>query len=123
MWWKSSSENSLSDYIKSGGGKRILAVLLAAVLLLGAALITRTDGEPSALTSADGESLSELCSSVEGVGRCRVTLVYDSEGNAFAAAVICDGADDPRVRARLTDMLTTLLGIGSNRISILKFKE
>jgi hypothetical protein len=126
MWyvrWRWSSD-SIGDYLRSGGYKRILILVLAVALLISAGLIGReaTEGDtPSAPT--DEEKLSEICSQIEGVGRCRVTLVYPKDGEVYSAAVVCDGADDTRVRARLTDILTTLLGIGSNRISILKFNE
>lgn len=35
-------------------------------------------------------------------------------------AVVCQGGDDPAVQARLTEMVSVLLGVSTNRISIAK---
>ena len=67
--------------------------------------------------------IAEMCSMTEGVGECRVMLTYDSEGRVTAVAVLCEGADRAEVRRRITDMLTSLYGIGTNRISVLKISD
>ena len=41
----------------------------------------------------------------------------------FSVAVICEGADDVSVRARLTELITSLYGIGANRVSIVKLEK
>lgn len=38
-------------------------------------------------------------------------------------AVVCQGADDVRVNARLTELITAVLGITANRISIAKMAQ
>ena len=123
MRFRSDSEGSFADYLRSGGYKKAAVILLVGLLLLVLSLSGAFMEKSEAEKPTDEEMLTELCGSVDGVGRCRVAVIYDSKGNASAVAVVCDGAENTAVRAQLTDMLTTLLGIGSNRISILKFNE
>lgn len=81
------------------------------------------------------EELSELCSSVSGVGRCRVTVTFErGEESVYKGSqliesrpprvlgvtVVCGGADSDKVRGELTAMMSALFDIGSNRIAVLK---
>ena len=77
------------------------------------------------------EKLKEMCSSLDGVGSCRVMVTYrvsekrygqSEERRVESVAVICKGADKVGVRAELTEMLSALFGIGTNRIHISKMK-
>ena len=47
-------------------------------------------------------------------------MVTYKNGEVYAVAVICRGADNPKVRERLTELITSMYGIGANRISIQK---
>lgn len=101
---------------------------IAVVLALGLVLIfigsaSREDTPEEA--AGIEERLTELCSGVDGVGECSVLVYYapSDEGEVESVIVICEGADDARVRLRLTDMLSSFFGIGSNRIRIEKMKE
>lgn len=78
-----------------------------------------------------------ICESIDGAGRCRVYVSF-SEGetktykgsNLIASApprvmgvtVVSEGADSVRVREHITDCMTALFGIGSNRVSVLPMK-
>ena len=79
--------------------------------------------------------LEELCSSVDGVGKCRVTVSFERgeelkyKGNTLIEStpprvlgicVVCRGADSYEVCKELTDMLSSLFDIGTNRVSVLK---
>lgn len=81
------------------------------------------------------EELSELCASVSGVGRCRVTVTFErgeeslykgsqliesKPPRVLGVTVVCKGADSDKVRGELTAMMSALFDIGSNRIAILK---
>lgn len=68
-------------------------------------------------------SISELCSYVEGVGRCYAEVSYDSRGEIKAVAVMCQGADNTHVRSELYRLISSFYGIGYNRISVLKISE
>lgn len=95
------------------------------VLILGGALIFLSfffsGSEPHSEEPVGIEAeLVELCSSVEGVGRCEVMITYTDSGEVYAVAVLSEGADSVSVRAALTELISSLFGIGANRITILK---
>lgn len=69
------------------------------------------------------ERVAEMCSSTEGVGDAKVMITYSEDGEVYAVAVLCDGADSLSVRDRITRLVCSLFGIGSHRISILKISE
>ena len=41
----------------------------------------------------------------------------------LGATVVCDGAEDPRVRMAITQAITSLTGISSERITVIKMKN
>ncbi len=84
------------------------------------------------------DELGELCSSVRGVGKCKVMITFErGEENTYkgsalieskpprvmGVSVICRGADSDEVKRELTTMISALFDIGSNRISILKLNS
>ncbi len=88
------------------------------------------EGEEKTEAKSEEEARIEaLCSAVEGVGECRVMVTYeksngrDEERSVYSVAVICEGADSVAVRARLTELITSLYGIGSNRVSVIKLEK
>ena len=48
---------------------------------------------------------------------------YNEDGDVFGVIILCEGAESVTVRERLSDLLSSLYGIGANRISILKIRE
>ena len=81
--------------------------------------------------------LEELCSSVEGAGRCYVKVTfergesYEYKGNTvigsepprvLGVCVICEGGEVPSVRAAISESMCALFDIGSNRVAVLKMK-
>lgn len=138
------SDNSFKGFLKSRPGLWKIGLLLALglmLLLFGMRGRSGTDsgaavGDDLSVYKANLErELAELCSSVEGVGRCRVTVSFsegthtDYKGSSvtsvvpprpLAVTVVCDGADSVAVRGELTGMLSALLDVGTNRVSILK---
>ena len=114
---KSASESLLLPFIK----KNRAVILLALLLILGVLLMlipTESGEKPR-----DEEArVSELCSGVAGVGRCSVVLNI-KDGDVISAAVLCDGADSPKVESNLKELISSLYGIGYNRISVLKLSE
>lgn len=110
-------------YIKEKKNVSIIAIALALGLLLIAIGSEKGISEP--LDLGLEERLSVACSGVDGVGECVVLVYYspDSSGKESrieSVIVICDGADSDDVRLRLTEMLSSFFGIGSNRIRIEK---
>ena len=121
--------------------KKATAALLLLTLGLALALIF-SGGEKSAekgsleeYKSELEEELEKLCSSVSGVGKCKVTVSFSSGEESvykngklqetkppkiLGVAVACRGADSTKVRRELTELFTALYDIPSNRVAILK---
>lgn len=115
------SDNTFLSFLGSGGASVKIAVIAIAIvgLLLVSGIFGGADGER---VSEDlDDRLAEMCSMTEGVGECRVMISYADDGESVSAvAVLCEGAESAEVRARLVSMISSLFGIGSNRISVLK---
>lgn len=132
---------NIKQLLKSRKG-RILALLFA----LGAAVLVfslfassgeAADGEITSQTYEKEleERLAALCSDVDGAGKCRVMisfsegerreykggeLIYSTPPRVQGVTVLCRGADSASVRAAISDLVSALYGIGSNRICVLK---
>lgn len=117
-------------------------MLSVGLLLVALSSVNKTEVTDSADLSEYKEELEErlerLCSEVDGVGRCTVMVTFSrGEENTYKGSkltesrppevlgvtVVCDGGDNATVRARLTEMLSALFGIGSNRIAVLPSKN
>lgn len=134
------------DFIKKN--KKALGVVL--LLLLGIFLLIFSSVDPSLSEGAESvdsleeyksrleAELGELCSSVNGVGRCRVTVTFErgeervykgstliesKPPKVMGVTVVCKGADSDLVRAELVSMMSALFDIGSNRIAVLKLNS
>lgn len=133
------------DLIKTlmkGKGSRIALLIL--IFTIGIVLILASGrgediktGEKS-LEEYKAEleaELAELCSSVKGVGKCRVSvsfsrgaentykgsvLIETRPPEVLGVIIVCRGADSDSVRRDLTELVTSLFGIASNRVAILK---
>ena len=53
----------------------------------------------------------------------RPVLVTSNYPTFRGAVIICDGADDSRVQLELTEAMSSLCGISSDRISVLKMSQ
>ena len=83
------------------------------------------------------EELEALCESIDGAGKCYVTVSF-SEGErleykgssligsepprVLGITVVCDGGDDAYIKSSISDCMTALFDIGSNRVCVLKLK-
>ena len=81
--------------------------------------------------------LESLCESIDGAGKCRVTVTF-SEGErleykgssvvgsepprVLGITVVCDGGDNSYIRNSISDCMTALFDIGANRVCVLKLK-
>lgn len=137
--------DKLNGIIKNikGDKKRLSLVLIA---LVGALLILLSLGGDKREGKTEEQSLdeykeglerelSELCSSVEGAGRCKVSVSF-SEGEkteyrgtnkisttpprVLGITVIAEGGGSAEVRSALTEALTAMFDIGANRVAVLK---
>ena len=79
--------------------------------------------------------LEKLCSSIDGVGKCSVTLSFSKGAEStyksgkltetkppeiLGVAIACKGANSAKVRQALCELFTSLFDIPANRVAILK---
>ncbi len=110
-----------------------ILLLLTGGGLFGSGGKTSEAADPAAYRVALERELSTLCAEVKGVGRVTVMVTLaEGERTAYSgskiasvtppavlgAAVVCDGGGDPAVKADLTRLLSSLLGIGTNRVTV-----
>lgn len=106
-------------------GRRLVFFILVASLAVFLIFYgMRDEKSASQITSGETEQrIAELCSSVDGVGECRVMVTFENgadDGRVYSVVVVCEGADEVRVRREVKELVTTLFGIGSNRVSVIK---
>ena len=101
---------------------------IALVLSLGLLLIF-IGGRNKNTTKDDGEleeRVTSICESIDGVGECKVMIYYKNEAtrtddkHVDSVVVVCEGADSLEIRKSLTETLSSLFGIGANRVRIEK---
>ena len=112
------SDKSFFEFLTTKQGSPVWLILIVAlaILLLGAG------GQGKSRESTPSEETAEICSMISGVGECRVMITYREENEVFAVAILCDGAENPTVRRDITELVCSLYGIGSHRVSILPLK-
>ena len=116
---KLKSDRSFIEFLRSGSQSAKLGV----ILLIGASLILiGSFGRSEEKTLNNEDRIAEMCSLAEGVGRCEVMLSY-SGGEVVSALVLCEGADSAAVRARVVSMVSSLYGIGTHRIEVVKISK
>ena len=120
----------------------VLAIGIAGILLilLSSAGGAEPDGAEIGLDEYKlqlEDELKALCESIEGAGKCRVSVSF-SEGEkleykgsniirsepprVLGVTVVCEGGDDFYIRNSISDCMTALFDIGSNRVCVLKMK-
>ena len=112
-------DGGFKKYIMGAKGG-LVALLLATV---GVLLLLQGGTEKNVRSAELETELAELCSSADGVGECRVMITYGEDGEVFAVAVLCSGAESARVRSEVKELVGSLFGIGANRISVMKLEE
>ena len=128
------------------GGLPVLLLALAGILLLfsGGGLFgagskkEEADSDPTAYRIALENELAALCSEVKGVGRVSVMITLKegertdyagskvssvSPPSVLGAAIVCDGGGNAETRAELTRLVSGLLGIGSNRVTVAERRQ
>jgi len=79
--------------------------------------------------------LSELCSSVEGAGKCRVSVsladggkseyrgtakISETPPRVLGVTIVAEGGGSYEVRAALTECMTAMFDIKANRVAVMK---
>ena len=119
-------------------------VLIVGLIVLGLilSLAFGSDGEKEKSEESLEEykirmesELEKLCSSIDGVGKCSVTLSFSKGAEStyksgkltetkppeiLGVAIACKGANSAKVRQSLCELFTSLFDIPANRVAILK---
>ena len=144
--WSLKSADKIFSFLKERKRPALLIALICEGLFLialsslpseeaGEGVETQTLAEYKAELEAELES---VCSSVSGVGKCRVVVTFERGAEntykgsnlieskpprVMGVSVVCRGAESDTVRAELTNMLSALFDIGKNRIAVLKLEN
>ena len=89
--------------------------ILAALLFCVALCLMLGTGSESA--STEESRLGRILSAIDGAGRVEVAVYYE-DSLPCGAVVVAEGADSVSVQLRLLSAVTTLLGIGQDRVAI-----
>lgn len=89
--------------------------LLAALCLCVVLCLLAGKDTPSAPTEED--HISSVLSRVKGAGMVEVSVYYE-DAIPTGALIVADGAGDIAVRLRLTNAMTSLLGLEEERIAV-----
>ena len=114
---KSASENTFISFIK----KNKTALILILIILIGILLLCLPSNKLSGGESEE-KRLAELCSAIDGVGECSV-LLNMKDGEVVSVAILCEGADSSEVEADIKELVSSLYGIGYNKVTVLKLSE
>lgn len=120
-------DKNFLKYVKSKKDVAIIIVMLCLGLIL-ILLGSREKKEETETEDGLEERIASACAVVEGVGECEVYVYYSPSESSResdtveSVIVICQGADSADVRLRLTEMLSSFFGIGTNRVRIEKMK-
>lgn len=144
-----SEDKGFGRFMKALKGKGVLIIMLVfgAVLLIAGGASGRGNQVPAEEDAAEtleecrdrleGE-LEATLSRIDGVGVCRVTIVllrgeravysgsqllYREPAVVSAVSVSCEGGGSSAVRKEVSETVSSLYSIGSNRVSVHKLTE
>ena len=129
--------------------KLFVAILILSfgILLILLSAISSSDGSDAESPVSDSlaeykerleAELADLCSSVNGVGKCRVMVTFERGAETtykgsllteskpprvLGVSVVCRGGDSDAVKSALSELLSALFEIGKNRIAVLKLNS
>ncbi len=113
--------SSFFESFKKGGAVKIGIIFALGIMLIVFSSLDVKGKEEN--KTDEQERIALVCSEIEGIGRCEVMLNYSTLGRVESAVIVCDGADNVKVKERIVDLFTSLYGIGANRISIQRMKK
>ena len=120
--------------LKKIGIKNLVLILVAGILLLFCALPGKTkensikENESHGITSTptpvppDENRLEILLSQVEGIGKTKVMIVYQSNAEIEGIVIVAEGARKADVSQYISDAAEALFGIPKHKIIVLPMK-
>ena len=116
------SDKSFLEFIKSSDKMPVLGI----VFILGICFILIGNLGFKGNLGGEEDKVEKICSMIDGVGECRVIMTYrEVEGvdSVYAVTVLCEGAESVGVCRDITEMISSLYGIGYNRVEIFLLEE
>lgn len=122
------SDKRFLDHLK----KRKYILLIGVILVVAVVFIiagSSSDGDSSSDQDSLEVKISDLCRSIDGVGECRALIYYKSQTSRYddkkveSIVIVCEGGDSMQVKSALTEMLSSLFGIGTNRVRVEKMQK
>jgi hypothetical protein len=109
------------EYINANK-KVLIIIILIAVLILAAVIINNKSNttEQTATTTSQTtteKKLSEILSSISGVGKSQV-LINEGESGIEGVVIVCEGANNIMARNDILNAVSTALNIQKNIIAI-----
>ncbi|MBQ1260640.1 MAG: hypothetical protein IIX96_01345 [Clostridia bacterium] len=103
--------------------KKLIIISVFAVIL-GLLLLGGGKTEKAATDTKEAQ-LEQFLESIKGVGECKVIITYKSDSSyyskkeeVYAVAVCCRGATRKGIEAQITELVSSLYGIGTNRVKV-----
>ena len=84
---------------------------------------TRQQQENGEITDVDKDSDRKPSILSKSNGGEEAVVIKKIYPEFMGAAVVCDGADDPEVKLYITDVISSLTGISSDKITVIKMKK
>ena len=109
------------DYVKKN--KKIIIVVLLLAILIGTVYIIdkgKTNSSSAVSNSAKSATevkLTEILSSIDGVGKTDV-MITEEEGKIVGVVIVCEGADNLMTRSDILNAVSTALNIDKKIIAI-----
>lgn len=105
-------------FLKSGAGGW---ALLAALLLLCVLFVSSRRDEGNVKTDMEIR-MERIIQKLAGAGDVYV-MINEEDGAVTGVLIVCEGADDIRVRLRVQDAARALLNIDNERIHVVPMEE
>ena len=151
LWPSSSREDRTSNVLAENTAKQEpvksdlsemeeqLAEILSAADGVGRTLVFLSPGSEGVTTYAEHSSSSYQqtagdASEIDRSDEKTVVTIRDADGNELpiakthtyptyrGALIVCEGGDEPKIRLAVTQALSSLLGIGTDAIQVMKMK-
>lgn len=115
-----SLETRLSQILSNVEGAGPVQVMLT--VSAGEEVVYQTDNNSS--YHADMNTVNASTVMITNADRTQTGLIRQKIPEVYQGAIIvCQGADDPRVRLEIVEAVSRITGIGTNQISVLKMKQ
>lgn len=98
--------------------KIIVLIFIIAIALIIYSNVATTKQSAQTFQNDEEARLSSILSSVEGAGEVE-TMITKSSGQVVGVLVIADGANNPLVRLRLLQAVSSALGVDSEIVSVM----